>query len=416
MRSINDINLKHEKLGLPKLETITCSQLLQKFKQVHGTFLPLKLNDFKTFLELFLSDGEGFLNKNLYINFIESTLFSESKGKPSIKRKISSSVLLTQYVLQPYENKENHIAIIEGWTILCSYIFNLIGKSLLKEKDWIQSYKIILKKINDELDKLKKEFISKGNYLEGDPLGDGGIIYKARLTIILGWLSAYELFRKKTEDCYDTDILVYEFIKKFYPEKIWYWGESSTPFFVMMSLFALEKNDMRLSNKIITDMILEITFENDYEGNGVPDPYITSNEIIASSYGISEVKLAAETFQGSSYHLEALVDLLVRKKRRDLLGVLWEKITHICKYTFLPNSKIDLFLWRCKEGRQINTFYKIPQSLNELTLEANRQDLPMPEMISDKSQFMYYFLICYPHRLNQYTIKHIDPNFNQMAL
>lgn len=409
--NIVDKNLNYKRLGFPELRTITGPELLQKFITVHGSFLPLELSDFKVFLELLLSQGDGFLNKELYVNFIESILFAKNKNKPDIIRKISSSILMTQYILQPYEKKENHIAIIEGWIILCSYIFNLVEKFSLKEKDWIQSNEIIINKINDQLEKLKEEFASKDNYLEGTPLGDGGKIYKARVTVVLGWLSAYELFRKKSEDNYDTDINIHEYVKKLYPEKMWYWGESSTPFFVMMSLLAFENNDLRLSNKIITDMILEIIFENDYEGKGVPNPYITSDEIIASSYGVSEFEHNPEEFKGSSYHLETLVDILVRKERRDLLEILWRKITFICKETIVPNLKSDLFLWRCKEGTQVNAFYENPQSWKQLTLEANEPILLIPKIIDYKLKFMYYFLLCYPHRLNRDTIKCIDPTF-----
>lgn len=415
IKDIADINLKNKQLGDPELKIISGPELVQRFLGIHGSFLPVKISEFRIFLELFLSQGDGFLNKDLYVNFIESVLFSKSNSKPSIKRKISSSILLTQYVLQPYENNKNHIPIIEGWTILCSYILNLVENFSLSEKDWLQSYEIILKKITNQLEELKKEFVSRENYLEGLPFGDGKEIYKARLTIVLGWLSAYELFRKKTEDAYLIDRSIYEYIKKLYPDKVWYWGESATPFFILMSLLSLEFNDKELSNKIITDIISEITFGNDYKGKGIPDPYITSNEIIASMHNISEVEIDSMAFHGSSYHLGALVNILVRRKRRDLLEVLWKEITHISKYTFQPNLKADLFLWRCYNGKISIKDYKIPQSWNELTIEATKTDLLTPEVVNDKLQFMYYFLLCYPHRLNEDNIKGIDSSWKNPA-
>jgi hypothetical protein len=75
----------------------------------------------------------------------------------------------------------------------------------------------------------------------------------------------------------------------------------------------------------------------------------------------------------------------------------------------LPDSKADLFLWRCKSGKTHMEYYKIPQSWKELTIEATKLDSLTPEAINDKLQFMYYFLLCYPHRLNRDTIKCIDP-------
>jgi hypothetical protein len=125
---------------------------------------------------------------------------------------------------------------------------------------------------------------------------------------------------------------------------------------------------------------------------------------------VSEVELDPMAFHGSSYHLETLVDILVRRKRRDLLEELWEKITHICKHTFRPDSKSDLFLWRCKNGKTRMEDYKMPQSWKELTVEATQLNLLTPEVVNDKLQFMYYFLVCYPHRFNRDTIKCIDPS------
>lgn len=412
--NIVDKNQSYKSKGYPELETISKTELLQRFIKVHGSFLPIEFSaEFNIFLQLIISQGEDFLNKDLFVTFIESILFTESKNKLEIKRKISSSILLTHYILRPFEKKENHIAIIEGWTILSSYIFNIIEKSQLEEKSWIQSYEIILQNINNQLEKLKGEFVSNENYLEGIPFGDGGKIYKSRTTIVLGWLSAYELFRREYEKNYEVDEFIYESIKNLYPDQIWYWGESSTPLFLMMSLLALECNDKILSNKIITDIILEIEFENDCQGKGVPSPYTTSSEIIASSYGISDAKIDLKEFRGSSYHLETLVDILVRRKRRDLLGVLWKKITYIRKYTFIPDSKSDLFLWRCKNGKIIMQDYKMPQSWKELTIEATKLNSLTPEIINNKFQFMYYFILCYPHRVNRDTINLIDPNYER---
>ena len=77
-------------------------------------------------------------------------------------------------------------------------------------------------------------------------------MYKSRLTLILGWLAAYELYNDKIKKSI-IDQQVYDAIKKIYGEKTWFWGESATPLFLLMSKLAQKMGDDVLSNKIICD-------------------------------------------------------------------------------------------------------------------------------------------------------------------
>ena len=406
-RDVDDRNLRYRQLGLPELEIITGSELLKKFIDVHGLFLPTQLSDFRIFLELFLFDGRELLNKRLFTHFLESVLFTQKETKPELKRKIASSVLLTQYVLQPYESIENHIPIIEGWTILCSYILSLVEKYGLEEDYWRQSYEVIMQKINSQIELLKDEFFSRDDFIEG--YWDGGLIYKSRITMILGWFSAFEMYTKQTDSNYKLDHRVYESIKQYYKGKTWFWGESATPFFIMMSLLAFECGDTSLSNTIICDLIIDITSENHFrDGRGIPDPYFSPNEIISHLYQLPEAKIDMSSFLGSSYHLETLVDILVRRNKRTLLNEIWRYISYIQKCEFRPQPSWKMFTWECNEGEQVERFYKNPQSWKELWDEATKfNSSDLPNMLSN-NPFSYYFLICYPHRLNRHTVKLVD--------
>lgn len=408
-RDVDDRNLRYRQLGLPELEIITGSELLKKFINVHGSFFPTELSDFRLFLELLLSDGRELLDKDMFAHFLESVLFTQKETKPELKRRIASSVLLAQYVLQPYESVENHIPIIEGWTMLCSYILSLVEKHELEEDHWRQSYNVIMQKINSQIELLSDEFFSRDDLTEG--YWDGAFIYKSRITMILGWLSAFELYKRQIDSNYKIDQRVHDSIKKYYKGKTWFWGESATPLFVIMSLLAFKCGDTSLLNTIICDLIIEITSENNFrDGRGIPDPYSTPNEIISHLYQLPKAEIDMRSFLGSSYHMETLVDILVRRNKRELLNEIWRYISYIQKCEFNPQPSWKMFIWECNEGEQIERFYKNPQSWKELWDEATKFDSSgLPDMLLD-NPFSYYFLICYPHRLNKHTAKLIDRN------
>lgn len=406
-RIIDDLNVSYKIRGFSELELITVSELLKRFLDVHGSFLPTELTDFKIFLELILSDGHELTNKGQLSVFLEKILFSKSKNKSEIKRKIASSVLLTQYVLQPYQSVDNHISLIEGWTMLSSYILALVEKEGLKEKYWRKTFDLILEKITSQLELLKDEFFLRTDFTEG--FWDGGLIYKSRITIVLGWISVYELYRKQIDANYIIDKRVYDYIRENYEGLTWFWGESATPFFIMMSFLVNEFDDKLLSNRIIWRLIIDIIFDNEFkEGTGKPNPYFSAKDVLRDIYQTSKSKFDKSSFLGSSFHLASLVDVLVRKDKRKLLEFLWKRIFPIRMCEFNPNPSWKVFFWECKEGEQIENYFKTPQSWRELKEEENRRgNSGIPNILQD-NPFMYFFLSTYPHRLTQNILKSIS--------
>lgn len=407
-RDVDDRNYRLRQMGLPELEIVNGFELIKRFIDVHGNFLPTQPSDFKLFLELFLSDGRELLNKKMFTEFLESIFSTDTKKELELKRKIASNVLLTQYVIQPYDSTVNHVSIIEGWIIFCSYLLGLIEKYSLSEEYWRQSYDIILQRINSQMKLLKTEFFSRKDLKEGDL--DGGEFYRSRITMILGWLSAFELFQKRVKSEYEIDIRVYESIKEHYSKNTWFWGESSTPLFIMMSLLTHEHGDEILSNNIILDLIIKITSENNIEdGEGIPDPYISPNEIISYLYKLRDAEIDMSSFLGSSYHLEPLVDILVRRDKRNSINELWKYISRFQNRGFKPEHPWMYFQWHCDKGEEYSRYYNATQSWKELREKATASDDSMlPSILVKNPQFAYYFLPCYPHRLNGYTIKLID--------
>lgn len=413
-KDITDRNVGLRQRRLPDLKIYDGPELLSKFLSINGTFLPTKPPDLRVFLELLMFDGLELLDKKLLSSFLESVLFTKRETEPQLRRKIASSVLLNQYVMDPYESQQNHMAIIEGWTILCSSVLGVVERYQLEERNWAQSLKIVLDKINYQLSALKEEFFSRTDYLEGT--WDGALFYKSRLTIVMGWLAAFELYMKSTDANYTIDHRVYDSIKKFYGSDTWFWGESATPLFIMMSKLAIASGDTFLSNKIICDLIIDIVFKNGFrEESALPAPYYSVKQAINHFYGSPDEKIDSSYFSGESYHLSVLVDILVRRNRRDLLNEVWKGVTNIYDSEFMPKHSWEILRWHCDEGELMGFTFKKPQSWKELQKDAwDMNSVGLPKSLA--SPFCYYFLICYPHRLSRRTGKLLDSLLHNKVL
>jgi hypothetical protein len=408
-RDLDDLSQNYENKGFPKLEVKTKLDLVKDFLGVNNALIPSELADFKLFLELLSADGHDLVNKQLLAKFFENILLRTDNTKLQLKREIASSLLLTEYILGPYSTVQNYVSVVEGWTVFGSYILSIASEHNLPQKYWLDSYNLVIHKVNSQLDLLKEEFLARENYFE--TTWDGGEIIKSRLVIVLGWLSAYELYRKYVEKDYVIDNRIYEFVTRFDKENaLWYWGESATPFFLAISKLVWECGDRSLSNKIIGDMIALIANENGGINRNTSepftDPYYGPAEVIGTIYNVE--KIDCMSFLGLSYHIGALVDIMVRRNERKFLEYYWKNISSLRKCEFNPSTEWKLFMWICEEGEQIEQFYDRPQSWAKLVKEVADIDSTEMHSLLENNPFSYYFLLSYPHRLTRKTAKLIE--------
>jgi hypothetical protein len=98
--------------GFGRLITWQKTELLQKFISAHGAYLPSSsLTDFRTFVELYVSDFSDRLLRKKFVNFIFSLYPSE--GTPIQKRRaLQSAVLTGDYIVSQFERAENHARVL----------------------------------------------------------------------------------------------------------------------------------------------------------------------------------------------------------------------------------------------------------------------------------------------------------------
>ena len=174
---INEDNIRKER-QYSYLNVITFPQLLKIFVDAHKDFLPNSIEDFDAFLKLYLSDGRDFIDKEALAQFLTgSVLISNAKRNSDRIHAVSSSVVLMGHLLKPYQEKDNHFALFEAWGLLAALIANYAESHKLKP-GWQESFDLAFGEAITNLQRLKEETLLRKNFLEGDWMGDGWIMYR----------------------------------------------------------------------------------------------------------------------------------------------------------------------------------------------------------------------------------------------
>lgn len=414
--SIAQKNAHWEQLGLPKVGLILGPQLLRKFVDAAGSFFPQKPTPLKDFLELYLTDGRSLPDKDKLASFLKQLLgigtpLTESARE--LQRRISGAAVIAQYLISPFEKERNHVAIVECWIVYLATVLALAEKQALEGETYSRTYEIIIQRIVEQLEDLEAEFLSRQNYLEGAPMGDGAIVYKARLTMVLAWMCALHLFgMKKSNERAMPDERIIQLIKSNHKDWLWYWGQSATPYHLIISLFCESMNEEELSWSIMLKVLADLSLQDESDkspsdfASKVPDPYLQVEKCIGAAMKLPGFE--RENFLDLSYHLAPVVYFSVRRNKRTSLDELWKRIskTILCEYS--PLHKWHYLLWQSDEGKDNTWSFDAPQSWKKLSELANRKDSTLPAVIYDRPEFLYFFLLVYPHRLTSQSVRLID--------
>ena len=403
----NEDNLR-QKRNYSYLDIINRQSLLKDFNEAQGRFVPKELEDIQSLLKLFLADGTDLLDKEQLFNFLNITIFEDiPRQKSDAKNAISSSVIITAFLLHPYQLKENHFAIFEAWTCLAGCIVRYAHKASLEKAGWVESFKLVMSEMERNLLLLKQETLKRKNLLEGDGLGDGGLMYRARVTIVLGTLSALEIHLQKIKDKYIKDDRIMKLIKE--NEKfLWFWGESAFPYFFSITKYLELNDEEQEAQSLLDNIFLTIINSNSpYNEEGLASPYYSIHDILEVLYKFNVRKIDFKNFAGNSYTLETMLLMLARRNRREILEQNWRKLSHIHINEFKFDNIEDTFCWYAEEGENSADFPTQTQSWTELVSKAN--DISeVPELLLKNADLLRFFILVCPHRINKQIIGILD--------
>jgi hypothetical protein len=399
IQSLNEVN---QRRGHPPLRVISLNELCSLFVQAHGDYLPNELEDLKSFLDLYNVDGRQNLDKSRLSQYFARLLDpSTLKGEADSLRRITSSVLLASYLLRNLEHSKNHVGLCEAWILLEAYIVWFAHEAKLKQDSIAQTLALLRQSVDEELIVLKDDVLARGGrFVEGTPVGDGGLMYSIRLTIVFGWLAARECVETLRNPGYAIDPRVVALLEE-HISLMGIWGEYAVPFLAFISL-CFHKASRSADAQLFLGSLLRtiVLLNNGRLRAGLPDPYSSPDELLSSFYSIPEKEIDLAEFAGSSYTLRALVDGLVLLNRRDLLEPMWKGITETRSVEYYPANPWDMLLWKSETGKERDCGYETPTSWASL-----RASLPslieIPTFISDNLDFASFMLLVYPHRFRR---------------
>jgi len=407
---INEDNIR-KKRDYSYLDVIDIESLLKDFIEAQGKFMPKEVEDFDLFLQLHLADGNDFFNKETFFAFISKAILDTSlKGKSDIKHCIISSVIITSYILKPFQEKENHYALFEAWIVLCASIIRYALSKNINIKDYEGSSQIALSEAVSNLKELCEEALFREDFLEGDLMGDGDLMYKSRLTILIGAFAAIELHNLSINDDYVFNPKSIDFIDRQLTE-VWFWGESAFPFFLNVIHLYEQIGYHKKAKKLLLDILVTLLRSNSrINSQNIPlaNPYYGVHEILESLFGFQEENIDFTIFFGSSYILEPIIAMMARRNMRSELEKLWRPITHIHINKFLIDKIEDVFSWRTKSGDNTSQFPQQTQSWTQLKNDAFSEISNSSELM-DYKNFFNLFLMVYPHRADCQTIAVLEP-------
>lgn len=395
--------------GFQELRLIQKGELFEKFRTSHGAYLPRELNDFRLFLELIQRDGNAPAEKEKTARLFEHILPATSRQQTplNVARSATSIVLLAAYITGQPVLVSNHWSVFEYWVLAGAYILHLIEKFKKTETDCQVSFELCEMAAERALTALVDECARRSDLVQGFPLVDGHT-YGARITILVGLLSAWDLFSRIRHRPRDKGDFVGSFLTARLREAS-VWGESAVPFLFLAALESEEHGRPRVAEGLAVQLIREISIHNGSfaMGRGIPNPYYSPEEALRLHYGLD--LLNSEQFVGISYCVQPLIDFLARRWRRQALASLWFGVTRMSLTSFIPTTPAEWFRWRSSDGVLDSHLAGEPQSWESLRNGAETgSPQEVPQGLVERPAFALWFVLVYPHRFTPATAKLIE--------
>lgn len=402
---INEYNASNraKNNGWAHLEIIQGDELLKLFQEMGRSLLPVPPSDAKVLFNTYCSDGTDLPTMEDLERIYRSLCFDAvPASKAARSAAIARSVLVASFVLKPFEEAENHVAQIAGWSSLAMgvsrFAFMHDGASDESASDALG---MVWDKIAALARALRSEVLMREEFLEGDWRGDGGEVYRARMTIVAGIVSAIDLLDAVSGDC-QPDACVCQFVKSVRP-KLWLWGEGAIPFCICCVKRLELAGEHDTAKELLASVLVSLVKSNRVGGTPeippLPSPYLSAEDVLLDMFemDISKDKLERDEFVGTSYMLHTLVFMCARRGMRDTLADMWPDIARMRCAAFEPDDAKAFCEWRTEQGT--NRFGGLEQEQSWATLvQAASGSRVSQELVPLWGQKLLWVLLAAPHR------------------
>jgi len=379
-----------------ELQVTLYDDLLDKFLKIPSSFLPTKPRDFQLFLTLYLADKHEPLKCEQFSQFLLSLTPEAPVKTAELRRWLAATTIVADYFISEYEKVENHFSAAQAWSLLLFHLLR-VCEPHAESADWKQTIDLIISSIEKNIRLLIDETLASSNVMSGNFFVDEHV-WPYRISTLIGVFSAHMVSHRLKSSPLANENDVYGWIARFLSD-FELWGESAAPAFFMASQCLCLRGAELAGVSTAIRAIDSIIKENGPKGNiGLPDPYFDAEDAMKAQLFGEDIYGEKVTFAKRSYSIRQFVELIVRRNWPKMLEKRWYSISGIDSVEFRPESPVNAYLWRSREGSNNSRRWSRPQSWRTLVAEA----LSAPEdllLIDTKYVHLlpYYFLFL-PHR------------------
>lgn len=416
-REIADRNSAWTARNYRPLRTIVRGELLTRLTTLQTAFWPSPLTFERDLLQLFLSDGRACLDKPRHLSFLSRLVpLGEDAPEPrELPRSLASAAIFNTYALAPHTEADNHVAVVEGWTVFIALLTAVASKHPAEAQAIDDVMALALYAADGALDDLVQELKARDHFIEGNALVDAPF-YRGRLTWLLSLVSVRELIKLSRNPGGEVDGWAVEFVDKHLPNTL-LWGEAAFPQYLAMALFLNQVKPPNTYDGLIFHVLDAILSANSPSHPlGLPDPYHDLTDVVRMHTGITKSS-DLENFKGRSYILLPAIYLLASKGWRQKIARLWPEISRIAFAEFRVTEAWQTCLWRSEQGDLRLIVPKTPQSWAELRDSARTIDMSLiPAFLAAHPEILLLFTIVYPHRLTADVAGFLDRHFKEVKI
>lgn len=404
--------------GSGRLATWQKPELLQKFISAHGSFLPTSLKDFRTFVELYVSDFTDRLPRKKFAQFMHSLYPSDGTAIQK-RRALQSAVLTGGYIVGQYESAENHVAALEGWTILAMLVFFAVERDGLAPDAYLPTLSLITIAFDRSARAFLKEVATSEHFVSSNlMIADEPAIRGARGVLVLGWATAlWHRARLRGEEKEEEPFL--RGLRRITLRELKHivlTTEADWPYLLSIVLFAERVENARTGEAGLYRWIEAVLRNNrEDDSNGFPSPYWLQDKALALRYG----KLApadVESFHRHTFTVHSALDMFVRRLCRQAVRGYWKRVSKLTFCDVIPDHPWGWFLWRCEEADSRSALLPLSKSWAEwrretISVQANL----IPKTLLGHRDWLLPFALVFPHRANRTLTATLDAVFGERA-
>lgn len=418
-------NLASERAGQPDrvVETITKGQLFNAFRELQMEFWATNLSDVKTYLEVFLEDGQGPLPKAKLARLLESGLSFDAEEEPAfqkIRRELAGNAIVCSSAIVHFTNAGNHQAEFEAWTLYWAYSAGIASR-----------WRIPLAKISFALDlastamysalaRLCEEVEGRSNLVQGDPLADR-FVYRARVTHVAGLLGLFGLWSidMLLRDTPDVPVTLLNVAERHAANvsALQFWGEAALPQILSWNFYRKMFDATLATDVLYEGLLLALITRNAPDStNPLMNPYYDAEMVLPVELGLEDAP-RDDSFTGLSFYAEGLLHLLVRANLKSSVRGLFPGITRIAFREHVPGEEWRFFRYRNVDcGHDAERYLSPPHRWTALRTAADESEgASLPDAMKQFPLHYLAILIVLPHRVSASGLRWLATYIDEMA-